>query len=251
MNLSPAQKSLVTVVAVACVLSFAVAAWAVTAWGFSRARASAKQGGITVSDSAEVKADPDVAHVTLGVVTKNRDAGHAARVNADKTAAVVAAVVKLGLPKSGIRTVDYSLQPEYNYDKNPYPIVGYEARNSVSIKVTKLADIGKLIDAAIATGANSVQNVSFDVQDKTKLRQKALAEAVKKAESKARTIAHAMGADLGRPMSASEDVSYYQPSYSNYSYKYRKVALAAREATPISAGKTKVSAQVKIVYSIR
>ncbi len=250
MNLSPAQKSLIVVVAVVCVLSIAVAAWAVAAWGFSRAKTNTSTRGITVSDSAEVKADPDVAYVTLGVVTKNKDAGQAARVNADKTAAIVAAVTKMGLPKSGMKTVDYSLQPEYDYNRDPSPIVGYTASNAVSIRTTELAEIGKLIDAAIRAGANNVKNVSFDVQDKTKLRQRALAEAVKKADGKARTIAEAMGARIAGPLSASEYVDFYQPSYSNYRM-LREASSVEAAPTPISAGKTKVSAQVKIVYSIK
>lgn len=252
MNWSPFQRAVLAFVVVVCVVSIAVAAWGVAKWGFSRAGADVPDRGITVNDSAEVRAKPDVAYVTLGVVTKARDAGSAAKANASKTDAVIAAIVKLGIPKSGIKTVDYSLDPEMDYDKDPSPIVGYTATNSISVKLTELDRIGTLVDTAVAAGANTVRSVSFDVQDKRKLREEALAEAVKKAESKARAIAGALGVRLGSAVSASEDVSFYGSAGMNYAPLYRARHVVASVAkTPLEPGLTKVSAQVEVVYAVR
>jgi len=248
MNWTPFQRAVLGFVVVVCVVSIAVAAWGVAKWGFARASADVPGRGITVSDSAEARAKPDVAYVTLGVVTKARDAGAAARSNAAKTSAVIGAIVRLGIPKSGIKTVDYSLDPEMDYNKDPSPIVGYAATNSISVKLTELDRIGALVDTAVGAGANTVRSVSFDVQDKSKLREKAIAEAVKKAEGKAPAIAGALGVRLGKAVSASEEVSFYRLGEANYA----PMGLARKVArTPLEPGLTKVSAQVRVVYAIQ
>jgi len=251
MNWTPFQRAVLAFVVVVCVASIAVAAWGVAKWGFARAGADVPARGITVNDRAEVKAKPDVAYVTVGVVTKARDAGSAAKANASKTGAVIAAIVRLGIPKSGVKTVDYSLDPEMDYDKDPSPIVGYTASNSISVKVTELDRIGTLVDAAVAAGANTVRSVSFDVLDKTKLRQEALADAVKNAEGKARAIARALGVRLGKAVSAEEEVSFYGSAGMNYAPLYRAKRVASVAKTPLEPGLTKVSAQVKVVYAIK
>jgi uncharacterized protein YggE len=202
-----------------------------------------------VSDSAQVKAQPDTAFVTFGVVSKDKNARTAARANAAKTSAVLAAITNAGIKRSDVKTIDYSLDPEVDYDKQPTVIVGYSASNTVSVRTKDLAKLGDLVDAAVSAGANNVQGVRFTIEDQRKLRQKALALAVKKAESKARAIAGALGARLGPATSASESIDEYTP-YSRNMVMARP-ALRAKAATPISPGEVSVSAEVKVVYSIR
>ena len=135
-----------------------------------------------------------------------------------------------------------------NWEKNPPTITGYSASNTVSVRTKDMGKIGDLIDAAIAAGANNVQGVRFDVEDKRKLRQKALALAVKKAEGKAEAIAEALGGRLGPAISASESVNEYAPYSRNYEVAAK---VAVMPSTPIAPGETSVSAQVNVVYSIR
>lgn len=248
MSLTNTQKALLSVLVVVLAISLIAAAWGVAKWGFARSSKPDAARGITVSDTAEVKVQPDTAFITFGVVVKDKVAKNAARVNAEKSSAVVAAIAKAGIPKSDIKTVDYSLEPQMSWDKNPPTITGYSASNTVNVRTKDMGKIGDLIDAAIAAGANNVQGVRFDVEDKRKLRQKALALAVKKAEGKAQAIAEALGGKLGPAISASESID----EYAHYSRNYSVMADMApmRSPTPISPGETSVSAQVKVVYSI-
>lgn len=248
MTLSSTQKAVLVFLVLVLLASLTVAAWGVAKWGFARSAASDTTRGITVSDSAEVKAQPDTAFITFGVTNKSKNANVAARENAATSTSVIAAIAKAGIPKSDIKTIDYSLEPQMDWEKSPPKVVGYSASNTVSVRTKDMGKIGALIDAAIAAGANNVQGVRFDVEDKRKLRQKALALAVKKAEGKAQAIAEALGAKLGPAISASESVDEYAP----YSRNYRaKASFAASPSTPISPGETSVSAQVKVVYSVR
>jgi len=249
MTLSNTQKAVLCVLLAVLIVSLTAAAWGIARWGFADFGKLDTDRNITVTDSAEVKSPPDTAFVTFGVVNKDKVAKNAARANAVRSTAIVAAIEKVGIPKSDIKTVDYSLEPQMNWGKNPPTITGYLASNSVTVRTKDMSKIGDLIDAAIAVGANNVQGVRFDVEDKRSLRQKALALAVKKAEGKARAIAEAMGAKLGPAISASESVDESAP----YSRNYAVAESAAKEVsqTPISPGETSVSAKVEVVYSIR
>ncbi len=44
---------------------------------------------------------------------------------------------------------------------------GYEQINSIRITTTELDKVGKILDASIAAGANSVQDVQFKLKDAT------------------------------------------------------------------------------------
>jgi len=249
MSLTNTQKTVLLIAVIVLALSLTAAAWGVARWGFARSSKTDPARGITVSDSAEVKVQPDTAFITFGVVVRDRVAKVAAQENARRSSAVVAAIEKAGIPKSDVKTIDYSLNPQMNWDTNPPKITGYSASNTVSVRTKDMAKIGDLIDAAIAAGANNVQGVRFDVEDKRKLRQKALQLAVKKAEGKARAIAEAVGGKLGPAISASESIDEYAPYSRNYTVMARTAAPVAR--TPISPGEASVSAQVKVVYSIQ
>lgn len=248
MALSTTQKAVFLVLTAVLLLSLTVAAWAVAKWGFARSGAANAPRSITVTDSAEVKVRPDTAFITLGVISKAKTAKEAAAANAGKTSAVIAAIEKAGIPKSDIRTVDYSLDPSMDWRTSPPRVVGYSASNSVRVRTRDMAKIGDLIDAAIAAGVNNVQGIKFDVEDKKALRCKALELAVGKAEGKAQAIAKALGSSLGPATSASESVDMYMPESRNY---VAKAAAAMPSETPISIGESTVSAQVKVVYSVR
>ena len=49
-------------------------------------------------------------------------------------------------------------------------ITGYQINNQVNVTVRKIDDLGKILDAAVAAGANSIYGVSFSVDDPTPYR---------------------------------------------------------------------------------
>lgn len=245
MNLSTAQKNVIVFLASIFLVAATLAALAFARWS-SRPNASR---GVTVADSAQVKVTPDTAYIQFGIVNKDKSSKKAASVNAKKTSAVVNALKKAGILKSDIKTIDYSLNPEMDWNKTPEVIVGYTASNTVRVRTKAMDKIGNLMDAAISAGSNTVQDISFDVEDKRKLRQRALTLAVKKCESKAEAIANALGCKLGPATTANESVDMYFGDSRN-AVMEASVVKYRRSTTPIEPGETTVSAQVKIVYSL-
>jgi uncharacterized protein YggE len=119
---------------------------------------------VTVTGEANLKAQPDAAVIVLSVVTQNPEA---LKENARKSDAVIHAVQDSAGTNAEIKTSDYSLQPQYDYRYNKLPkIIGYDARNTVSVTMSDLNGVGKVIDAASRAGANSVESVSFILREK-------------------------------------------------------------------------------------
>lgn len=210
----------------------------------SGASAQDQRTGVTVTGTAEAQARPDVANVSFGVVTEDRDATRAAQENARITTAVIDAVVGFGVARADIQTTQYSVSPIVDYQRTPPVTTGYRVTNLVRVKLRDLARIGALIDTAIAAGANNVQGVSFDIQDPTPVRREALVQAMRSAQADARLIADTLGIRLGRIVSVTES----GPAIPR---PFELGAVRAEAATtPIIPGQITVSATVTVVYSI-
>ena len=106
---------------------------------------------ITVNGEATIAAEPDQAQIDIGVTTQARTAPEASKDNAERSARVLAEVKRILEKGDEARTSGYALSPQYRYPQGGKPeIVGYIANNIVRIKMAKVDDAGKLIDAAMA-----------------------------------------------------------------------------------------------------
>lgn len=139
---------------------------------------------IRVGGEATINAKPDQAELALGVVTQATTGQAAAAQNAQKLDAVLAQLRKVLGSGAEIKTLGYSLTPNYRYPKEggQPSISGYTASNVVEVKTGDLAQVGKLIDAATQSGANTVQSLRFTLKDE----QAAMAQALRAAAVKAR-----------------------------------------------------------------
>src|SRR5690606_12584202 len=92
---------------------------------------------------------------------------------------------------------------------------GYRAVNMVEIRVDSLDELGAIIDAAIAAGANRVASLHFELQDMESARLEAIGLAVEKARREAEVVARAAGQRLGLPHSiqTSSEVPFPRPMY--------------------------------------
>src|SRR5215831_4987158 len=142
---------------------------------------------IRVTGDARVTAKPDRVQIDLGVTTRAAKSQDAAAQNARQVDAVLAAVRKAAGPTAVLKTVSYSLNPNYQYHPNggEPTIEGYTAVNVVQITLDELGKIGAVIDAATQAGANQVQGIQFTLRDQDAVRAEALREAALRARAEA------------------------------------------------------------------
>ncbi len=203
--------------------------------------------GITVQGTAIISLKPDMASLYLGVDAQATTATQA-QSNASKAmAAVIAAVKKQGVADADVATQGINLNPTYDPNINGTSHVnGYQASQSLSVKVRDLDKLGPVIDAGVAAGATSVGGISFSLADPTAATDQARQMAVADAHKRAQSLATAAGVTLGAPISVTEESATQPPVY----YAAGAAADKASAATPVQVGTTDVTVTVDVVYSI-
>jgi uncharacterized protein YggE len=204
---------------------------------------------ITVNGEATIAAEPDQAQIDIGVTTQARTAPEASRENAERSNRVLAEVKKLLGKGDEAKTSGYTLNPQYRYPKDGKPeIVGYVANNMVRIKMAKLDDVGRLIDAAMQAGANNINRLMFTLKDEETTRLDALRQASAKAKAKAEAIAASLGLKVMRISAVTEGERSFQPVMRQGQMMARAEAAAA--PTPIEPGTIEVRSTVTLTIEV-
>lgn len=207
-------------------------------------------GFIEVTGSGVVSVAPDRATVSFAMETRAPAANDAAAANADAMDAVLTAVRGGSFSDLALETFGYALQPEYSARTNirTREIVAYTAINNVRATISEVDAVGRLIDVAIAAGANRVSNISFSASDTEEARSQALADAVASASAQARVIAEALGHELGQPMEVRGGAQ--RPVPIRLDAPALQVRATQAAPTPIEAGDQRVTAAVTIRFAL-
>lgn len=189
---------------------------------------------ISVSTTASMEVAPDMATISFDVDGKGSVASEAATASASKMEAVRRTLLGCNILSEDITTSSYTLYP--NLD-NKGKTTGFVARNSLTIKVKDITKVGTVIDKLSSAGIDRINNVSFDVANKSLYRNKLLAQAVEKARQEAAVVANAGGCTLGKLISANIN------SYNNYPRTYGNIMLKAASADEAAAPSTNLAAE--------
>jgi uncharacterized protein len=234
------------------ILVFLVVGLALPIFAFGQTPQSGATPTIQVTATAVITAKPDMAQIEVGVITQAANAQAATQDNAKRVDATIAAIRSILGSGGETKTIGYSVRPEYRYPKEggAPQITGYVASNTIQISMRDLAGVGRLIDAATASGGNTIQRLEFILKDDQAVQLQALAEAAAKAKAKAQAIATALGLRVLRVQHAEEQGGYApQPRPVNE----RMVAMAAGAAAPttsIEAGTLEVRASVILTVEV-
>lgn len=191
---------------------------------------------------------PDIAEVSGGVVTTAPTATAAMRENAERMTAVVAAVRKAGLAERDIQTTGISLQPQYRYENNTPPVLtGYQATNTVALRIRRVADAGKLLDTLVGVGANQISGPDFKVDAADAALDEARVAAVATAKARAALYATATGLRVRRIASIAESSSF-EPRPRPMMMK--AAMESAADAPPVAPGEVALTVNVTMVFEL-
>ena len=202
---------------------------------------------LSVSASAEATRVPDVASLSTGVVTQAADANAALKANSAQMNKVVAAIRAAGIAERDIQTSGININPQYRYAENQPPtITGYQASNTVNIKVRDIAKLGEVLDALVASGANQVNGPSFEIDQPEAAYDEARQAALKKAQARAEMYAKSLGLRVRRIVSISEGGGFRPPMP-----MMKAMAMDARaESAPVAPGETTLGANLDVVFEL-
>lgn len=205
---------------------------------------------ITVQGTGEVTAVPDVGKITLGVKTGTLQSADAAMKDlTSKFNAVLAAVKDYGVAEEDIKATNVSVNPVYDYNDGRQSLRGYEASESVEVKVRELEKMGGILAVATGEGVNQAGNVSFEIDDPAKLQLEAKKKAIDDARADAEELAESLGVKLGKVKSFS--VSEGNSPQPFYDLKSMAAPEGRGGGVEIPSGSQDVTATVSVTYELK
>jgi len=203
---------------------------------------------LTVAAEGRVTRAPDIAEVSGGVVTTAPTAAAAMADNARQMTAVVAAIKKAGIADRDIQTTGLNLQPQYRYENNQPPVItGYQATNTVALRIRRIADSGRLLDTLVGVGANQINGPNFTVAAADAALDEARIAAVATAQARAELYARAAGLKVRRIASISESAGVEPGPRPMMLARAEKMA----DSTPVAPGEVALTINVTMVFELQ
>lgn len=204
---------------------------------------------LTVSAEGMSEGRPDMATINLGVTTEGQTAQAALAENARRMTALTQALRRAGIAERDIQTSNVSVYPQQQYRENQQPLItGYQANNTVTAKVRNIDNTGRVIDAAVGAGGNTVNGVYFSYQDPDRQLDAARRDAIEEARRRAELYANALNMRVARVVAVQEGGGGYPPVPMPVAVRME----AAQDAsTPIAPGQIETRVSVSVTFELR
>lgn len=217
---------------------------------------------ISVSGEGEVTAIPDVSQFSFSVIAKGVDAKTAQNDSATKVNDILKYLKENGVTsEADIKTESYTLNPQYRYEQKPCQFGqfcppgeqiadGFEAAQTISVKVRGEVKPGDLISGVGERGATNVSGLSFTVDDEDALKAEARALAIADAKEKSKELAKELGVRVVRM------TSYFEEGNTAYPIAYSVGGEMMKSDAPLVApelprGENMTTSRVTITYQVK
>jgi hypothetical protein len=176
-------------------------------------RQDAEQRTITVTGYGVAYGAPDVVQVGLGVEASDADILVAMDDVSARMNAVMQVLQDNGVDANDMRTESFYVYQDYKYgppvmgaegaaEQEPQPV--YRVSTSVVVTVRETGNVAQLLAAAVNAGANMVNYIQFNIEDRAGLEAQARELAVNDARARADQLAALMGLTVGEPLKVVE-----------------------------------------------
>jgi uncharacterized protein len=204
---------------------------------------------MSVTGTSQIAMVPDIAYINIGVQTRDADAVAAVAENNRQAQQVIDALMAMGVAERDIRTSNFSIYPNQEYDRDGRVTgITYFVSNSVNVTLRDIDQIGEILNETVSVGANSINGIQFDVEDKSGAVNEARKAAISNAEATASELAQAAGVRLGEIQSLSFSGSGAPPPII-----YERVGMeqpAMDMAVPVATGELTFTVEAYVVYEI-
>ncbi|MBI3420563.1 MAG: SIMPL domain-containing protein [Candidatus Sungbacteria bacterium] len=218
---------------------------------------------ISVAGEGKVTIKPDTARFSVSAITTAKRIKDAQDANTARTNAVFAALKGRGVAEKDLKTVSYTIEPQYQYERpvpcfaefcpppaiRPPKIVSYQVRHAIEVTARDLNMVDDLLDDVAKAGANEIGSVAFALDNEEAAKASARTKAIADAKQKAEALAQSLGVRLGKIMAFSES-GRDMPLYAQ---AYREKSLGASVApTPeLQPGQQEITSIVTLTYQMR
>ena len=202
----------------------------------------------TVDGVGEVMAKPDQASFTVGVTQIGATSEAAENEVTTTTNTIIEELKRIGIKEDDIKTQNYSVYPNQNFEGGRNSITGYTANQELQVKAESVEVANRALDVATANGATNISGPNFTLNDEDieKYRSEARLKAIANAKEKAKELADAAGVRLGRVVSVRESTDGQPPVPM---FNRAEMAIdAGGDAANIQPGENTVRSTVSLSY---
>jgi uncharacterized protein YggE len=204
---------------------------------------------IAVTADGVVHAQPDTARVWIGVEVFGPTLSPADREADQRISAVIATLRSAGIADQHMRTAGITIAPQYaTQDGQRHELTGYVSGTMLEVETSDLQGLPGLIDAAMAAGANRIDQIRFESQVLDQLRSQARDQAWQAARIQADQLAQRAGTRLDRVTSVDEpmleDTSTIQADQGTAFLRG-----AGAGTSSVQAGDVEVRSRLHVVWS--
>jgi len=216
---------------------------------------------ISVSGTGEAVAIPDTAEFTYSVVESAKTVPDAQKLASDKANKTIDFLASNGIDKNDVKTLSYDINPKYEYQQGALCpnfgcppgkqiLTGYEVSQTVSVKVKKTDDAGKVLSGIGALGVSNVSGLSFTVENEDAVKSEARGKAINDAKAKAAELAKELGVKLVRVVNFSENGMPMPIMYNKAAGMSADMSFQAA-APELPPGQNTVTSNVTVTYEIK
>ncbi len=165
---------------------------------------------VIVEAEGKYEMDPDLATVTFDIFAQEKELRTAYQKATDATRKVVDVAQKNGLTNDSIQTGSFSITPFYEGGRNKRAR-SYAVRGHVDLKVRDFSKLGPILDNSIEEGIVDLRSVMYSLVDEEAAKQRAVAEAMRRAAGRATAALDQNKQKLGPARYVNVDVAQVVP----------------------------------------
>lgn len=185
----------------------AVCLSAVMAVGQPQPSVQAPMNAIYVGADGKFEAAPDTAVIQFQI-SPQADTARGAYDKASAAAEKVRQVLKSnGLDPKAAEIGFFAVQPQYDWKNPKHKVIGYRVVTSVTLKLHDFSKVGPITEQTADIEDTQNQSLSYTLENVDAAKEKATADAIRRAHNEASAAATAGGRSLGELLYASVDVN--------------------------------------------
>jgi uncharacterized protein len=207
--------------------------------------------GISVFGSYVMRVEPDVALVTFAVAHSKPEPPAAFAATRQAVADVRAYLRDADVPPADVQTSVINLSAEWHGYGKERVFLGYEARASLSVRLTDLRRFEEILAGVVQAGANQIQSTGFQTTRLAEMRAQARRGAFAAARRKGELYAEEAGVRLGEVLHVEDVNPDGVRGRESHGADASSLESEGDALQPFTPGSVQVQAAVQVMFAIQ
>jgi len=218
---------------------------------FAQGGASLQQNTVYAGADGKFESDADTVMIQFNINAQD-DTAKAAYDRASRAAEQIRQIMRSnGIDPKQAEISFFSIQPVYDWHTNKQTLLAYQVNSSVSLKISDFSKVAPITQQLTEIDITANQSVSYTLDNIDAAKQKAIADAYRRARESAEAVAKAGGRSLGEMIYASVDT--FEP-VRMFAQPMPRVAMAKAAPAPtaeFTPQKVTVTAHVNAAFVLK